>query len=313
MQQRISQWPRQIETEERISKKYIMKMTMAANNNVVVTTMVMTVAVPVVVAMVGMMMMMMMTITTTTTIHSNTSLSFGVGVSAFMLHRQQQHRSTFSRSRIATTTFTSPPTLFPTSSLSRITISSSIISTITRTTSTTKTSTSLFNIYDDWMNDIIVVDSLDLNEENVQQVIDEVIDSNFGQSMFGCNERASSIGITGNVELIELSGPEVILKLDGEFWHTRSFVLGKLALYLNARIPEIVEVNVEDSSELLDFEDIIDEDTGELLFVRDKRSPDYNGDRSVMEYQGSNPDMRGPFPQSVILGGDSSGSMINPI
>ena len=161
-----------------------------------------------------------------------------------------------------------------------------------------------------------VVDSLDLNEDNVQLVIDEVIDSSYGQSMFGCNERASSIGITGTVELVELSGPEVILKLDGEFWHTRSFVLGKIAMYLNARIPEIVEVNVEDSEELFDFEDVVDDDTGELLYIRDKRSPDYNGDRAVMEYQGGNPDMRGPFPQSVILGEGSStggGSMINPI
>ena len=129
--------------------------------------------------------------------------------------------------------------------------------------------------------------------------------------MFGCHERPASIGITGTLEFVEISGPEVILKLDGEFWHRRETVLGRAAMYLNARIPEIVDVNVADITELEDFEDIIDEDTGEILMVRDKRSEDYNGDRSVMEYQGMDPDMRGPFPQGAM--GSGGGSMINPV
>lgn len=43
-------------------------------------------------------------------------------------------------------------------------------------------------------------------------------------------------------------------------------VLGKAAMYLNARIPEIQSVSVSSSKELDDFEDVIDEYTGEVVF-----------------------------------------------
>jgi len=38
----------------------------------------------------------------------------------------------------------------------------------------------------------------------------------------------------------------------------------------------------------------------------DKRAPDFNGDRETMEYQGIDPDARGPFVFS------NSGGMIRP-
>jgi hypothetical protein len=41
----------------------------------------------------------------------------------------------------------------------------------------------------------------------------------------------------------------------------------------------------------------------EILYVEDLRSPDFNGDRETMEYQGLNPDARGPFPPSVFGSG----------
>ena len=127
-------------------------------------------------------------------------------------------------------------------------------------------------------------------------------------------------------------------------------VLGKAAMYLNARIPEIQSVSVSSSQELDDFEDVIDEYTGEVIYrlvhillccvwyihcnIRwcnkdshtiyntgffffhmynfrkreDKRSPDFNGDRETMEYQGLDPDARGPF----VLSSGGGGSMIRP-
>ena len=112
----------------------------------------------------------------------------------------------------------------------------------------------------------------------------------------------ASIGITGEISLVEVDGPEVYLSLSGKFWHTRSFVLGRAAMYLNARIPEIMRVSVLDPDELNDFEEVVDEDTGDIIEVVDRRSPDYNGDRETMSYQGIDPDMRGPFP--VSGGGD---------
>ena len=106
----------------------------------------------------------------------------------------------------------------------------------------------------------------------------------------------ASIGITGEIVLAEIEGPEVILSLSGKFWHTRSHVLGRAAMYLNARIPEITRVSVMDPDELNDFEEVIDEFTGDIIEVIDRMAPDFNGDRNTMKYQGIDPDMRGPFP-----------------
>ncbi|KAG7349882.1 hypothetical protein IV203_012479 [Nitzschia inconspicua] len=178
--------------------------------------------------------------------------------------------------------------------------------------SSSKLQTQLFNIYDDWRTDTIVVDTLPLDEETVQDCLEEFVESDYGTQMFGRHDKAANVGITGNIEFVELCGPEVTLHLSGKFWHKRSFVLGRAAMWLNARIPEITDVIVADREELQDFEEIIDDITGEVLFRRDKRSDDFNGDRATMEYQGIDPDMRGPFPQSA-LGGPSGGSMINPM
>mmetsp|Transcript_2049 Transcript_2049/g.4481 ORF Transcript_2049/g.4481 Transcript_2049/m.4481 type:complete len:208 (+) Transcript_2049:28-651(+) len=168
--------------------------------------------------------------------------------------------------------------------------------------------TFLCNIYDDWRSDA-VVDTMHLDEENVEMCLQEFVDSEHGQQMFGCHERPASIGVTGAIELVEISGPEVTLALKGAFWHRRGTVLGRAAMWLNARIPEIVEVVVADMDELQDFEEIRDE-FGEVMMRVDKRSPDFNGDRETMEYQGLDPDMRGPFPSNALGGGNS---LINPM
>mmetsp|Transcript_23737 Transcript_23737/g.51898 ORF Transcript_23737/g.51898 Transcript_23737/m.51898 type:complete len:225 (-) Transcript_23737:423-1097(-) len=165
------------------------------------------------------------------------------------------------------------------------------------------------NTYDYWRSDAVVIDSMHLDEENVQMCLDEFIESEYGTTMFGCHARAAQIGITGLIELEEVCGPEVTLRLEGKFWHKRSTVLGRAAVWLNARIPEITEVVVANLEDLEDFEEIVDEVSGDVLFRKDKRSEDFNGDRYTMEYQGMDPDARGPFPQSAT---GSGGSMINP-
>ena len=144
------------------------------------------------------------------------------------------------------------------------------------------------NVYDDFRSDA-VVDTMYLDEENVMDCLNEFINSEYGTTMFGCHDRASSIGITGYIEFVELCGPTVTLRIpnddDCKFWHKRSFVLGRAAVYLNARIPEITNVIVNDLEELNDFQEIKDE-FGEILYKKDKRSNDFNGDRYTMEYQG---------------------------
>ena len=43
-------------------------------------------------------------------------------------------------------------------------------------------------------------------------------------------------------------------------------VLGKAAMYLNSRIPELTSIRVSSPKELEDFEDIVDEFTGEVIY-----------------------------------------------
>ena len=45
---------------------------------------------------------------------------------------------------------------------------------------------------------------------------------------------------------------EVVLHLKGRFWHQRPTVLQRVGAYLTGRIPEIVDVVVEDEYELTD-------------------------------------------------------------
>lgn len=166
------------------------------------------------------------------------------------------------------------------------------------------------NIYDDWRSDA-VVPTRELSEENVQELLDVFIESDYGKQMFGVHDMPASVGITGSISFVEVHGPEVILSLSGRFWHRRETVLGRAAMWLNACMPEIMEVRVEELDDLLDYENIYDDITGELLFQKDKKAPDFNGDRETMEYQGIDPDVRGPFPAGV--GGlRPGGSMINP-
>nr|CAN68366.1 hypothetical protein VITISV_018177 [Vitis vinifera] len=78
---------------------------------------------------------------------------------------------------------------------------------------------------------------LDLTEDNVRQLA-QIFDN--------------SVGITGEAELAELDGPFVKISLRGRFWHKRSTVLARVANYLKQRIPEILEVDIEDEKQLDD-------------------------------------------------------------
>ncbi|KAL5206178.1 hypothetical protein ABZP36_034387 [Zizania latifolia] len=87
--------------------------------------------------------------------------------------------------------------------------------------------------------------SLDLTEDNVRLALGEA-KSELGQ-LFD-----TSVGITGQVDLAELDGPFVKLRLKGKFWHTRATVVARIGNYLKNRIPEILEVEIEDEKQLDD-------------------------------------------------------------
>ena len=131
-------------------------------------------------------------------------------------------------------------------------------------------------------------------------------------SMFGCHPATAAIGITGDLRLASMDGPFITVELAGRFWHRRETVLANAEAYVRRRIPEVVEVDVAgahnnvlpalasahthalskaDQEDLLDV--LRDDETGTV--IEDRRAPDITGDREAMEYQGIDPDNRGPF------------------
>ncbi|KAB1203845.1 hypothetical protein CJ030_MR8G027690 [Morella rubra] len=85
---------------------------------------------------------------------------------------------------------------------------------------------------------------LDLTEDNVRQVLVE--------ARAELAQIDASVGMTGEAELAELDGPFVKISLKGRFWHKRSTVLARVGNYLKQRIPEILEVDIEDEKQLDD-------------------------------------------------------------
>jgi hypothetical protein len=80
-------------------------------------------------------------------------------------------------------------------------------------------SNSGLNEYDNWRSDTAVAPRFEYEQENVQHCIDLLVQSKYGSQMFGVREKASSIGVTGSISLVETDGPTVIISLSGQFWH----------------------------------------------------------------------------------------------
>lgn len=104
--------------------------------------------------------------------------------------------------------------------------------------------------YDGPVIDVPQGSTLELDEETVQGVL-AACRMEIG-TMFGYQAENRGVGITGGVDFVDLDGPTVVLHLKGRFWHQRPTVLKRVGAYLTARIPEIVDVIVEDEYELTD-------------------------------------------------------------
>ena len=89
---------------------------------------------------------------------------------------------------------------------------------------------------------------LEMDEETVLGVLNACREE-IG-TLFGYTAENRGVGITGGVDYVELDGPVVVLSLKGRFWHERTTVLSRVANYLQQRIPEIIDVTVEDEWQL---------------------------------------------------------------
>ena len=99
-------------------------------------------------------------------------------------------------------------------------------------------------------------EGLVLTEENVEAVLVDCR-KELG-TIFGYLEENRGVGITGTVDFVELEGPTVVVELKGRFWHEKTLVLSRIASFIQARIPECVEVIPSDPSQLSDEDARVD-------------------------------------------------------
>lgn len=89
---------------------------------------------------------------------------------------------------------------------------------------------------------------LELDEETVLGVL-SACRGELG-TLFGYTAENRGVGITGGVDYVDMDGPTIVVRLKGRFWHERTTVLDRVSNYLIQRIPEIVDVSVEDEYQL---------------------------------------------------------------
>ena len=98
--------------------------------------------------------------------------------------------------------------------------------------------------------DVPAGSQLELSEETVLGILSAC--RNELGTLFGYTAENRGVGITGGVDYVDMDGPVVIVRLKGRFWHQRTTVLERVANYLQQRIPEIIDVEIEDPYQLTD-------------------------------------------------------------
>jgi len=89
---------------------------------------------------------------------------------------------------------------------------------------------------------------LELDEETVLGVLNACRTEL--ATLFGYSAENRGVGITGGVDYVDMDGPSIVITLKGRFWHERTTVLNRVSNYLIQRIPEIIDVTIDDPYQL---------------------------------------------------------------
>lgn len=81
---------------------------------------------------------------------------------------------------------------------------------------------------------------LELCDENVSIVMEEI--RNELGTIFGYDAKSREVGISGQIELVEIDGPAIVVALNGRFWHATDTVMARVESFVRQRIPEVTEV-----------------------------------------------------------------------
>lgn len=66
-------------------------------------------------------------------------------------------------------------------------------------------------------------------------------------TIFGYDKKNSEVGITGTIEYIEVDGPEVVVALNGRFWHATDTIMERVEKFITTRIPEVISVRMDET------------------------------------------------------------------
>jgi hypothetical protein len=101
---------------------------------------------------------------------------------------------------------------------------------------------------------------MELCDESATQVMDEI--RNELGTIFGYTADSRAVGITGEIDLIEVDGPTMVVALRGRFWHATDTVMMRVESYIKNRIPEVIDVILDTKNSQIQDDNRLNTDGG---------------------------------------------------